>query len=104
MAKEATNTKPSVQIDIYCQAVHKNVYTLEYAGAKKQIIDFVIFLSYSFFFLIYTKLLTSIAYQLKQCLWNPSQSVIWWLITTRRNFYLPVHVQIYCDCAMASLL
>ena len=52
MAKEATNPKPSVQIDIYCQAVHKNVYTLEYAGAKKQIIDFVIFLSYSFFFLI----------------------------------------------------
>ena len=45
MAKEATNPKPSVQIDIYCQAVHKNVYTLEYAGAKKQTtekFDFVI--------------------------------------------------------------
>jgi len=52
MAKEATNPKPSMQIDIYCQAVHKNVYTLEYAGAKKQIIDFMIFFLSSFFFLI----------------------------------------------------
>jgi len=58
----------------YCLAVHKNTckHTIEYAGAEKQTakkVDFVIFLSSFFFFLLsHTKLLTSIAYKLKQLL------------------------------------
>ena len=38
MAKEATNTKPSMQREWYCLAVHKNTreHTVEYAGAEKQ--------------------------------------------------------------------
>jgi len=37
MAKEATNSKPSMQKEWYCLAVHKNTRerTFEYAGAEK---------------------------------------------------------------------
>jgi len=65
MAKEATNPKPSMQRERYCLAVHKYTRerTFEYAGAEKQTAEKVII-----FLLSHTKLLTSIAYKLKQLL------------------------------------
>jgi len=70
MAKEATNSKPSMQREWYCLAVHKNTHehTFEYAETEKQAaekLDFVIFFT---FLLSQAKLLTSIAYKLKQLL------------------------------------
>ena len=70
MAK-ATNPKPSMQREWYCLAVHKNTRerTFEYAGAEKQTAEKVGFRHLlSFFLLSHTKLLTSIAYKLKQIL------------------------------------
>ena len=45
MAKEGTKLKPSMQIEWYCPAVHKNACkrTLEYTGVKKQITDSIFF-------------------------------------------------------------
>ena len=45
MAKEATNPKPSVQIEWYYLVVHKNTHesTLDYAGVQKQIDEKVLF-------------------------------------------------------------
>ena len=66
IAKEATNPKPSMQIDWYCLAGHKNTRkcTFEYAGVEKKIAEKVRFCH----LLSHIKLLTSIAYQLKQLL------------------------------------
>ena len=72
MAKEATNPKPSVQRERYCLAVHKYTRerTFEYAGAEKQTAEKVGFRHLLSFFLLlsHTRLLTSIAYKLKQLL------------------------------------
>ena len=63
-----------MQREGYCLAVYKNTreHTVEYAGAEKQTAEKVGFrhLSFflSFFLLSHTKLLTSIAYKLKQLL------------------------------------
>jgi len=68
MAKEATNLKPSKQVEQYCLTGHKNTResTFECMGAEKQTAersDFIIFYLFS-----HTKLLTGIAYKLKQLL------------------------------------
>ena len=70
MAKEATNPKPSKQVEQYCLAGHRNTCesTFEYMGAEKQTAersDFVIFFLLSF---SHTKRLTGVAYKLKQLL------------------------------------
>jgi len=53
MAKEATNSKPSMQKEWYCLAVHKNTRerTFEYAGAEKLTAEKVGFRHLSSFFL-----------------------------------------------------
>ena len=75
MVKEATIPKSSMRREWYCLAVHKNTRkrTTEYTGAEEQTVEKVGFrhLLSSFFFLLSSfsyKLLTSIAYKLKQIL------------------------------------
>ena len=64
MAKEAKNPKPSMQIEWYCLAIHKNTHKhiFVYAGDRRlpKKSDFVVF--FLLLFLSHTKLLTSIAY------------------------------------------
>jgi len=69
MAKEATNPKSSMQGEWYWLAVHKNTRerTFECVGAEKQTAEKVEFRHLSFKS-SHTKLLTSIAYKLKQLL------------------------------------
>jgi len=52
MAKEATNSKPSMQIEQYCLAVHKNTCkcTFECTGVEKQTTEKVRFRHLSSFF------------------------------------------------------
>jgi len=66
MATEATNPKPSMPIEWYCQAVHKNTHerTFEYTGAEIQTIKNVGLHN----LLPLSKFLISIAYKLKQLL------------------------------------
>jgi len=61
MAKEATNSKPSMQLQWYCLK-NSRKHTLEYVGGKNRLLESPIS---SVFFLSHTKLL---AYQLKQLL------------------------------------
>ena len=117
MAKEATNPNPSVQIEWYCLAAHKNTQecTLDYAGVKKQIVeksDFIIFFLLSSFITValvclqeqWVWLAVVQTCRLNTCIshvspsactgcirgayGNPCQSIIWWLmIITARRSF-----------------
>ena len=93
MAKEATNPKSSIQTEWYCLAVHKITWDIPWSARelrncplKKS--DFVV--SY--------KLLTSIAYKLKQLL---SYFTLWTLIVLGSPFVCKLAV-LWCNVILSN--
>ena len=129
MAKEATNLKPSMQIELYCLVVYKILTNIPLSmrelrnrpPKKSDLIIFYVSSSSSYktrcHFEQHTKsrgsdvcLLCMHSSHANSCLWwsrskclpNSYQSDIWWLMTTSKDSYQLVLVRIYHSCAIVK--
>jgi len=101
MAKEATNSTPSMQIERYCLAVHKKPLSAqEWRNRQLKKSDFVIF----FLLLSHTKLLTSIAYKLKQLLSYFTQNNIAFIVVAPFSLFVCklARVAVLASCGFAT--